>query len=178
VFEEVLGIPAHPLIVHAAVVFVPLQILAAIVYGLLPALRPRVTWAVVSLAVIGPATAWAAKLSGQAFRDRLVRHGAHDPTFLGKIDTHMGFGTWTAWLALCLGVGTLALVLLTRRPRPSSQLDTAEIAADAASVMGRGTGAKLLALILTVVIVVVAAVTGYYVFRTGDSGAHIVWQNQ
>jgi hypothetical protein len=178
VFEEVLGIPAHPLIVHAAVIFVPLQILAALVYGLLPGLRPRVTWAVLALAVIAPATAWAAKLSGQAFRDRLVRHGSKDPTFLGKIDTHMGFGNWTAWLSLGLGVGMLVLLLLTRRPRPSAQQDTAEIAADAASVMGRGAGAKLLSLVLTVAIVLLAAATGYYVFRTGDTGAHIVWQNQ
>ncbi len=33
-FNQILGLPAHPLLIHAAVVFVPLQIVAAIVYGL------------------------------------------------------------------------------------------------------------------------------------------------
>ena len=35
-FEEFAGIPAHPLLVHAAVVFVPLLALAAVAYAFLP----------------------------------------------------------------------------------------------------------------------------------------------
>jgi len=38
VFEEILGIPAHPLLIHAAVIFIPLQVAAAIVRC---ARRPR-----------------------------------------------------------------------------------------------------------------------------------------
>ncbi|HEX2356851.1 MAG TPA: hypothetical protein VHI50_10380, partial [Micromonosporaceae bacterium] len=63
-FEEILGVPAHPLLVHAAVVFVPLLIAAALAYALVPALRGRVGWAVALLAVAAPLAAWFATLSG------------------------------------------------------------------------------------------------------------------
>ncbi len=62
------------LIVHAAVVFVPLQIAAAIVYAVVPAWRRYMTWAALALIIVGPAAAWAAKLSGEAFQQRLLRN--------------------------------------------------------------------------------------------------------
>src|SRR5262245_28025562 len=95
VFEEILGIPAHPLLVHATVVFVPLAAAATIAYALVPYVRRYTAWLVVGLAVIAPVSAWVTKMSGDAFRARLIRHGAHDPVFLGKINVHMGFGQKT-----------------------------------------------------------------------------------
>jgi glucan phosphoethanolaminetransferase (alkaline phosphatase superfamily) len=164
VFEEILGIPAHPLLVHGAVVFVPLLVVAAIAYAAVPFTRRYVWWAALALAVVAPGAAWAAKLSGQAFRDRLVRNGAKDPTFLADIDNHMNFGTWTAYLATILGVLTLLLVLvIAKRPVDG------EVAAG---------GSTIVTIVSAVVIVAVAVATGYYVFRAGDTGAHIVWSGQ
>ena len=40
-FEEFQGIPAHPLLLHAAVVFVPLLALATIAYAFVPFVRPH-----------------------------------------------------------------------------------------------------------------------------------------
>jgi hypothetical protein len=163
VFEEILGIPAHPLLVHAAVVFVPLAVAAAIAYALVPYVRRYTAWIVVALAVVAPLAATAAKLSGDAFRARLIRHGAHDPTFLGKIDAHSAFGRSTLYWSLGLGVLMLLLVFL-----PTLR---AGAAASAATSMA----AKV---VLIVVTVAVAGITGYYVFRAGDAGAHIVWSGQ
>ena len=73
-FEEVFGIPAHPLLVHAAVVFVPLQILAAFAYALVPFVRHYIAWLVAGLAALAPATALLAQESGEAFQERLVRN--------------------------------------------------------------------------------------------------------
>jgi hypothetical protein len=163
VFEEFLGIPAHPLLVHAAVVFVPLQVLAAIGYAVAPFTRRYIWWAVLGLAVVGPAAAVAAKESGEAFRARLVRKGASG-TFLSDIDKHMTFGNLTAYLSVALGVLMLVLVLLIAKRPVDGQAS--------------GGGSKVLMIISAVVIVALAGATGYYAFRAGDSGAHIVWSGQ
>lgn len=162
-FEEFLGIPAHPLLVHGAVIFVPLQILAIFGYALLPRYRTYTTWFVLAVAVIGPLAAFAAKLSGQALRARLVRHGTTDPGILAKIDEHKSFGDRTFWAALLLGVLMLAFVWMIRsRQRGSS---------DSASGSG---GALVIG--FSAVLIALGLITAYYVFKTGDTGAHIVWK--
>jgi hypothetical protein len=151
VFETILGIPAHPLLIHAAVVFVPLLVVGAIGYVAAPNLRPRITWAVFLLAIVAPLCALASKLSGDAFRARLVRLKLSSPQILTKIDEHRHYGTMTAIVTAALGVLTLLLVLVPAlRKGPLGW------------VVGAAT-------------VVVAVVTSYYVFKTGDTGAHIVW---
>jgi hypothetical protein len=155
VFDQINGLPVHALVIHAAVVFVPLLALTAIAYGVLPRWRSRVGWAAVLLAVAAPLTAWVATESGEALRGRLVADGMSGPP-LAAIDDHMGYGELTFYFSLGLGVVTLLMVFLTlrRTERPLPR------AAD---------------LGLTVIMVALAAVSGYYVFRTGDSGAQAVW---
>ena len=163
-FEEFLGLPAHPLLVHGAVVFVPLLVLAAIAYAAVPFTRRYIWWAALALAVVAPVAAWAARLSGLAFRDRLIRNGAKDPAFLANIDQHMNYGTWTAYLSTALGVLTLLLVLVLVKRPVNGQVAAA--------------GSPVVTIISAVVVIAVAAATAYYVFRTGDTGAHIVWSGQ
>ena len=50
--EVIHGLPVHALVLHVAVVFVPLLALGAIVYAVVPGWRPRIGWAVAILAVI------------------------------------------------------------------------------------------------------------------------------
>ena len=159
-----MGIPAHPLLVHGAVVFVPLLVLASIAYAAVPFTRRYIWWATIALAVVAPAACWAARLSGLAFRDRLIRNGAKDPTFLAKIDQHMNFGTWTAYLATGLGVLTLLLVLVIAKRPVDGQASPA--------------GSAVVTIISAVVVIALAAATAYYVYKTGDSGARIVGSGQ
>jgi hypothetical protein len=155
VFDQINGMPVHVLVVHAAVVFVPLLALAAIVYAVVPRWRSKVGWAAVLLAIAAPAAAGVAKLSGDELRTRLVANGMKGAP-LEAIDDHMGFGTLTLYYSLGLGIVTLIMVFLTLRAsaRPLPR----------AASLG-----------LTVIMVVLAAISGYYVFRTGDSGAQAVW---
>jgi hypothetical protein len=167
VFEEILGIPAHPLLVHAAVVFIPLQVAAALAYALLPFARRYIAWFVIGMAVVAPLAALFAKLSGDAFRERLVRNNNVGGEILVQIDEHSGFGAYALYASLALGVLMLVLVWVqSRRSRPRDTDDNAEPA---------GGGSMVLAVIVTIVTVVAAGAAGYYVFKTGDSGAHIVW---
>lgn len=152
-FDQVNGLPVHVLVVHAAVVFVPLLAIGAIVYALLPRWRSRIGWAVVLLAVAAPLAALIAKLSGEELQTRLVQQGVS-----GRgaeiINDHAGYGDLTFWFSLALGVVSLVLVLGTSRGR---------------------TLPKIANLGLAAVMVVLAAISGYYVFQTGDSGATAVW---
>jgi len=71
------------------------------------------------------------------------------------LDDHMGFGDRTFWFSLALGVVSLLMVALTAR-RPRALPRVAELGA-------------------AVVMIALAAAAGYYVFKTGDSGATAVW---
>jgi hypothetical protein len=156
VFDQVNGLPVHALVLHAAVVFVPLLALGAIVYGLVPRWRSRTGWAVGLLSVVAPAAAFVAVESGEALFDRLKAQNSISPAGERIIEDHMGYGELTFYFSLALGVVSLIMVFATLRrvdhrlPRPAD-------------------------LGLAVVMVVLAAVSGYFVFQTGDSGATAVW---
>jgi hypothetical protein len=166
VFEEVLGIPAHPLILHAAVVFIPLQVLSALAYGFVPAWRRYIAWAVASLIVIAPAAALLAKLSGDAFRARLVNRKEVSSAALVQIDIHRSYGTMTVYFTAGLSVLMLLMLLADR---------VATKATTVSGVIIQPNGSMVLGVVLTAAVVAGAAVTGYYVFKTGDTGAHVVW---
>jgi hypothetical protein len=169
VFEEFTGIPMHPLLVHAAVVFVPLLALVAIAYGFVPFLRPHTRWALIVLAIITPGAVWFAKLSGEAFFDRGVERGDITGGFIPVIEEHQNFGTMTAYFTSGLAVLTLVLVYMVA-PRLS-----------AAAVGGRSFGggaSPAVRWVLAVLVAVVGVVSIYYVVRTGDSGAHAVWEGR
>jgi hypothetical protein len=169
VFEEFLGIPMHPLLVHASVVLIPLQVLAALVYALVPFARRHIAWLVITLAVVGPLTALLSKLSGDAFRDRLIRNGTAGGDLIPKIDEHSSFGDATLYASLALSVVTVLLVVIqVARFRRAG-------AGGASGGEGSSTGQFVTALVLTVLVLAAAGATGYYVFRTGDTGAHMVW---
>ncbi|AGZ46241.1 DUF2231 domain-containing protein [Actinoplanes friuliensis] len=154
-FDQINGMPVHALVIHAAVVFVPLLALLAIVYAVLPRWRSKIGWAAVLLAIAAPVTAGVSMASGGKLRERLIGNGMSGPP-LEAIDDHMGFGTLTFYFSLGLGVVTLVMVFLTLRKSSRPLPRAAELG-------------------LAVIMVALAAVSGYYVFRTGDSGAQAVW---
>jgi len=92
-FRELFDLPAHALIVHAAVVFVPLAALAAILYALWPRVRQHIWWAVLGLGVVAPLTAWAAVLSGQEYEKIWIERIGPNPQgaslgFLDEVNHH------------------------------------------------------------------------------------------
>jgi hypothetical protein len=182
VFEELLNLPAHPLLVHTAVVFVPLLVLAALVYALVPFARRRITWAVLGLAVVAPLCAWFTTLSGNAFRNRLIARNLAPPEILARIDEHRDLGDATLWAVLGLAVSAVLLVGLLERGWPVARTIARAAASTPAapapprtSRSGPGTGRRVATVVLTVAVVFFAAASLYYVLRTGHTGAQIVW---
>jgi uncharacterized membrane protein len=156
VFEEFKDLPLHPLVVHAAVVLIPLLVLGAVVYAVAPGLRSRIGWAVTGLAVAAPLAALLAKLSGEAFRQRLIDNNNIGGRVLERVNDHRSLGNITLWFTIALAVTTLLLLFITSRRAP---------AIPRWGVVAVG-----------VIVVVLAAGSGYYVFWTGDYGARAVWE--
>lgn len=158
-FDRVFGLPAHPLIVHAAVVVTPLLAALVIVYAALPLLglsrwRPRLDWAVVLSALAAPGCVFAAKQSGEAFADLMF-----DGSLPALVAEHERLATPLLLLTAGLAVAALLLVYLTRNRGPA----------------GSAAAAKAAAVAVPVVAVGLALVVGYYVVRIGHSGATAVW---
>jgi uncharacterized membrane protein len=156
VFDQINGLPVHALVLHAAVVFVPLLALGAIAYAVVPRWRPRINWAVGILAVITPITCFVTRESGEKLYDRVVKQGIRGKA-LTELNEHMNFGTRTFWWVVALAVVSLVMLVLTTGSRRLPMI---------ASAAG------------SVVMVVLALIAGYYVYRTGDSGATVVWNPQ
>jgi hypothetical protein len=169
VFEEFGGIPMHPLLVHAAVVFVPLLALAAIAYAFVPFVRQHLRWVIAGLAVVTPGAAWFAKFSGDAFFERGREREYITEGFVPVIEEHQSFGQMTAYFTTALAVLTLVLVYMVG-PR---------ISAAAATGRSIGGGASPAVRWILAALVAVAGVASiYYVVRTGDSGAKAVWDGR
>ncbi|WBB68524.1 DUF2231 domain-containing protein [Micromonospora sp. WMMD812] len=162
-FEEFMGLPAHPLVLHAAVVFVPLLAALTVGYALVPPIRPHTRWVLGLLALGAPVAALLAKLSGDAFFDRLRSANRVSPEYGPKLEAHQQLGNLTLYATIGLAVVALALVYLVA-PRPAGA--DADAAARPAA----------LTLSVRVLSVVAAGVAVYYVVRTGDSGAKAVWE--
>ena len=145
-----MGLPLHPLVIHFTVVAVPLLALAGIVYAFVPGLRGRIGWIAVLLAIVTPLTVLVSKLAGDAFRVRIQHKNLASPEIFAKIDAHRALGTTTLYWTIGLGVAVLLLVLLRNQARAVS-------------------------IALSVVTVVLALISVWYVYRTGDAGAKIVW---
>ncbi|GAA0381881.1 hypothetical protein Acor_52890 [Acrocarpospora corrugata] len=145
-FDEILGLPLHPLVVHAAVVFCPLLAALSAAYALVPRLRPRLDWAVALLAVAAPIAVFAARQSGEAFKTRLFQDQTPEP-----VATHESFALPLLIAAIALGVLALLLVYAANRSTRQS------------------------AVILGALTVIAAVAVGYYVVRAGHSGATAVW---
>ncbi|SBV26027.1 hypothetical protein GA0070620_1509 [Micromonospora krabiensis] len=158
-----MGIPAHPLVLHAAVVFVPLLAVLTVGYALVPPIRPHTRWVLGLLAVGAPVAALLAKLSGDAFFDRLLSGNRVSPEYVPRLEAHQQLGNLTLYATLGLAVLALALVVLVA-PR-SGGADDAVAARPAA-----------LTVPLRVLSIAAAGVAVYYVVRTGDSGAKAVWE--
>lgn len=143
---EVLGLPLHPLVVHGAVVLVPLAAIGALLAAFWPAARERHGWLIAALAVVAALAALGARISGQDFIDSM---GGGTPA----AQAHSRWGLLAPFPAIALAVTVPVLVWLDRRPKRSRAL-----------------------WLVTVVVGVLAAVASLVLIGlTGHSGATAVW---
>lgn len=76
-FETVNGLPMHPLVVHAAVVLIPLTCLGTILIAVKRSWRKALGWWVLALAFVSVGAAFVAKESGEALAKKVGEPVVH-----------------------------------------------------------------------------------------------------
>ena len=129
---EVNGLPLHPLVVHAAVVFGPLAALLAVGYVAVPGRRDSLRWPMLGLALVAGVSVLAAYLTGRYFltqRPELAQlpgvstHRARAKVLLVVTSAFTVVAILSAWLhtrtgavrvllAALLGVSALATLVM------------------------------------------------------------------
>src|SRR4051794_27086721 len=154
---QVAGLPMHALVVHAAVVFTPLAVLAAVVFAVVPRWRYLTRWPTVVLSAVAFVTVWIARLSGNSFLDQ-------KPELRQLIHTHEERGDQLSVLMILF----LVLVLLAAWT----------LSGPSGLTSGRGgreAPAAALDKVLPAIVVLAALLVLVWVVLTGDAGSRAVW---
>jgi uncharacterized membrane protein len=146
---EINGLPLHPLVVHAAVVFTPLAAVSGIAYAGWPRYRDRLRWVTLVLVVIGFGAIWAAYLSGNNFyqSDHFAKVSGE---LKDRIEHHESLAGVLRWIVT--GFALVTVVAVWQHSR---------------------TGA--VRVVLNGLVVVGAVLTVIWVVMTGDAGSRAVW---
>ena len=144
-FDLIFGLPVHPLVVHSAVVLVPLVALAGLAMSYIPSFSRRYGKFVLVFAVIAQLSLFAAKLSGESFEERLGKN----------VERHAELGEIAPFTFIPL------LILLYLRWRLDRE--------------GATTGSPAIRRLISILLVISALVALIYIFLTGHSGADSVW---
>lgn len=147
---EILGLPLHPLVVHAVVVLVPLAALGGIVISAWSAARKRYGWLTVAFAAAAAGSTFVAQEAGEAFAATFARHTE-------AMDAHFELGGGLLLWVIIMFAGTVSVMIAQRL------IDRSEPRGRIALIVG---GA------ITVVTAVISLVQ---VARIGHSGATAVW---
>ena len=112
-FDTILGLPVHALVVHVVVVLVPLAALGVIAIAVVPAWRERFGLLVLAVATVALASVPVAVLSGQKLADRVNASG----TTGSQIDDHMRMAKLVIYPTAAMWVLAALLVWFDRRNR-------------------------------------------------------------
>lgn len=109
----IMGIPAHPLIVHAMVVGTPVLTLVTLVMLIREPWRGRWAWPVAAVAVLLAVTSLVASSTGRGLQEALGGTVAEE---------HAEFGELVPWFTGAVAVTAVAFALLRRRGRLAAVL--------------------------------------------------------
>ena len=139
------GLPLHPLLVHSAIVLVPLVAIGALVMSYLPSFSRRHGRLILILAVVAQVSVFLAKMSGEAFSEILNKN----------IEKHAELGEIAPLATLPM------VVLIYLRWRMDR----------AGSSIGNATVRRL----TSIALVIASLVSLVVIFLVGHSGATSVW---
>lgn len=160
--NTIAGLPAHPLLVHAAVVLLPLAAIVVVAYALWPAARARIGMASPILAVVAAGAAKLAEGAGEALEHTVAKLPDTDRAAL---HAHAELGEQTVLAAAILAVVAIALYLVhgTHAAGLRARL--------------RLLDARWVAIVGAVLAVIAAVATVYLAVDAGHTGATMVWSD-
>ncbi|MDO8106408.1 hypothetical protein Q6348_04270 [Isoptericola sp. b441] len=160
------GLPVHPLVVHAAVVLVPVAAVTVLLAALWPRFRRWSGWLPAVLAIGAFGAAAVAKETGEALLAKVPGSA--------ELARHMALGTdvalWSAVLVVVAGGVTLTSWVERRLPWMPALPDRIGVRTGDAVAMPTWWSA-----VVAVLAVVVAAGVTIVVVLAGHSGATAVW---
>lgn len=140
-----MGLPVHPLVVHAAVVLVPLVAISALAMSYWPSFSRKYGKPILILAVVAQLSLFLAKSSGEPFEERLGK----------EVERHAEFGETAPLTFIPL------LVLLFIRWRMDRS--------------GATVGSARVRRLVSVLLAAASILALVYIYLTGHSGAESVW---
>jgi uncharacterized membrane protein len=146
IFDSIAGLPLHPLVVHFAVVLLPIAALGLVVLVAVPKWADRFGWLTLAGLAAGTGAAFVAKASGEALAARV-----------GDPASHESWGDVLPWLAVGLLVLAGIWFLLHRTSRRAGR--------------PRSPGAAVTGVLTAVLALVVTGVT----VVVGHTGAQAAW---
>lgn len=163
-FSSVFGLPAHVLLVHAAVVFVPVAAAAFIAIGWRKAWRQRYGLVMAAMAVVGAGSAFLSQQTGESLQHS-VRTAAQ-AAGAGRVSfgDHPEQGSSAMLFAFLFAVAAVAVVLFDRQQRASEDGSKNSLPV---WLPGAAYAVALVPALLAIVTMVAA----------GHSGATLVWQD-
>ena len=161
--SSVFGLPLHPLVVHAAVILVPLTAVMVLLAAVVPTFRRWAGWLPLAAAAGCVVLTRVASDSGT----NLQRLEAEEGTLTSLVAPHQALGEQLIWWVLGVLVVALAAYVVARRERAH---DRAGGRTGTTSVVPRWATVGV-----AVAGVLVAAGTVVHTVRVGHSGAQSVW---
>lgn len=150
--EELFGLPAHPLVVHAAVVLLPLAAVATLVCAAIPRARRPFALITLGLALVATVAVGLAQGSGEELEEQV------DETELVEEHTEQGERVLPWAIGVVVAATAVAAIPIVSRRRPSVPSRT-----------------------VTAVVVAVSLVAGvgatWTVVDVGHSGAKATWDD-
>lgn len=143
--DLVMGLPVHPLVVHAAVVLVPLVAFAALAMSYWPSFSIKYGKPILIIAVVAQLSLFIAKASGESFEERLGK----------DVERHADLGEIAPLTFIPL------LVLLFIRWRMDRS--------------GATVGSPKVRRLVSVLLALAAILALVFIYLTGHSGAESVW---
>jgi hypothetical protein len=157
-FDKIGNLPLHPLVIHAAVVGIPLAVLLAFLFAF-PRTRAWARWPLAIVVVGATAVTFVARQSGLALETNLgIKAGNPVGTLIAK---HYQLGNQLLYIMIVFSIVALLNVFLVSR--------------STAGTTGGSTQPAIIRVVLPIVLLIVAVVALVWVVRVGDLGATAVW---
>lgn len=158
----IFGPPAHPLLVHAVVVLLPLATLGAVAAAVVPRWRQKYSWPLAGVTLMGVGSVPPAQASGDQLYAKMADLG--NP----RIDRHAELGNDLLPFALGFGVVVVALLVAGR-------LADRERSAATESTTPVPRTWRRIAVVVSVLVIAAGVATTVQVVRIGHSGSSAVW---
>lgn len=172
---EIAGLPLHPLIVHAAVIIIPVAALLTIAGAVSGRARQKLGVWIPGVAFLALILVLLAQQAGQWLFDRID----HTPL----IETHTNFGKLILpWVA---GMFLLSFVeWLLHRLRVKHEMEDQEVKQGTAKTTTGSSGIKprrldtILSIVASVLALIFAVGSLAAVYQAGESGSRAVWEGR